>query len=153
MARWDVATDGWRTTYSFSSTDRPRTVLAEGFSERGERLVSVDTTPVESTSGLGSVPYYYQYDNYYEPGATCGLTSTAMVLKYWTGGSLNPDDLYVRYGKAQGQSPSGIASLLGWEGLETEWSTSGTRADLRYWLDSGRPVIVHGNWTGPATSL
>ena len=150
MASWDVEREGWEVTYSFSETDRPRNIRAEAFSATGERVARVERTitPVGATSGLEDVPYFYQYDNYYEPSATCGLTSTAMVLEYWTGRGLVPDDLYERYGKAQGQSPSGISALLGWYGLYTEWTTNGSRADLRYWLDEGHPVIVHGNWTG-----
>ena len=150
MVRWDVDTDGWQVSYTFSSTDRPRTVLAEGFAEDGTLVATVERTitPIGPATGVESVPYFYQYDNAYEPSATCGLTSTAMVLEYWGGRGRTPDELYLRYGKAQGQSPSGIAALLSWEGLETRWSTQGTRADLRDWLDSGRPVIVHGYWTG-----
>ena len=150
MASWEVATSGWQTTYSFSDTGRPRLVVAEGFGAAGELVASTDitVTPEDPSSGLEDVPYFYQYDNYYEPGATCGLTSTAMVLEYWSNRGLVPDDLYERYGKAQAQSPQGIAQLLAWEGLDTTWTTSGTRAEIRSWLDSGRPVIVHGYWTG-----
>ena len=150
MASWEVATSGWQTTYSFSDTGRPRLVVAEGFGASGELVASttLTVTPEEPSGGLDDVPYFYQYDNDYEPGATCGLTSTAMVLEHWTDRGLDPDDLYERYGKAQAQSPQGIAQLLSWEGLDTSWSTTGTRSELRAWIDSGRPVIVHGYWTG-----
>ena len=150
MASWEVERSGWQTTYSFSGTDVPRRVLAEGFDSSGAvaATATLTITPVDPSGGLDEVPYFYQYDNYYEPGGTCGLTSTAMVLDYWTERGLVPDDLYERYGKAQAQSPEGIAQLLSWEGLNTSWSRTGTRSELRAWIDSGRPVIVHGYWTG-----
>ena len=108
-----------------------------------------DTGEPADEPGVGvdlDVPYYYQYDNVYQPSSTCGLTSTAMSLSYWQD-PVTPDQLYTAYGVSQGQSPSGIAQLQEWEGLYASWTTHGTRADIRAHLDAGRPVIVHGFWT------
>jgi uncharacterized protein YvpB len=93
------------------------------------------------------VPYFYQYDNRYEPGSTCGVTSTAMALNWWLPGHTTPDELYQAYGKSQAQSPSGIAAIYRAEGLSAASTTTGTRAEIRAHLDAGRPVVVHGWWT------
>lgn len=92
------------------------------------------------------VPYYYQYDNAHEPGATCGLTSAAMLLGYW-GRNLSPDDLYESYGKAQGQSPDTLAELYASEGLHSDSTYAGTFSLIRDQIDAGRPVVVHGYFT------
>jgi hypothetical protein len=94
-----------------------------------------------------AVPYFYQYDNAYEPSATCGVTSTAMAINWWKPGSVTPDILYWDYGKAQAQSPSGISSIYRWEGLYDMWTSNGDRGQIRAHLDQGRPVVVHGFWT------
>jgi len=93
-----------------------------------------------------SAPYYYQYNNSYEPGSTCGITSAAMLLRYW-GKSTTPDQLYINYGKAQGQSPGSLASLYRAFGLEAKSSSVGTEAQIKAHLDAGRPVVVHGWFT------
>ncbi len=147
MDSWDVS-EGWSTTYTFSTTDVPRLVLAEGLDADGDAVAWDTLTVTPLSTGPLDVPYFEQYDNRYEPGSTCGLTSTTMVLDYWTGRSVRPDDLYVRYGKTQAQSPEGIVALLGWEGVNASYSRRGTRAELRAHLDDGHPVIVHGDWTG-----
>lgn len=92
-------------------------------------------------------PYFYQYNNANEPGATCGITSAAMLLKYW-GKDVTPDRLYNRFGKAKGQSPPGLESLYASYGLYTASTYSGTEAMLKRQLDAGRPVVVHGDFTG-----
>ena len=48
------------------------------------------------------MPYFYQYDNDYEPSGTCGVTSAAMLVDTFHPGSVTPDSLYRAYGKAQG---------------------------------------------------
>jgi len=126
------------------------------------RLTRCGTQPVEGTSDAPSnstpstanqvalaVPYFYQYANAYEPSATCGITSAAMAINYWLPNNLTPDKLYAQYGKAKGQSPEGIASLSKSRGLKAKHTRSGTREQIRAHLRAGRPVVVHGFWTGP----
>ncbi len=154
LGRWDP-TDSDSLTYTFSGVGVPRVVTLEGLTASG-RVVASDTLTitVEDETGSGStstvgyldLPYYFQYDNAYEPSATCGITSTAMVLSYF-GGTVTPDDLYRTYGKSQGQSPSGIEQLYGWHGLHGDSGYYGTRSEIREHLDDGRPVVVHGYWT------
>ena len=111
----------------------------EGSAESGTESGTETTTR--------SVPYYSQYDNAYEPSATCGITSAAMLLGSLGDGD-RPDTFYVRYGKAQGQSPEGLAQLYAWEGYSSTSGRNATRAQLKDMLDDGLPVVVHGFWTG-----
>ena len=164
IARWSPALDGWTTTWDFSGTDTPRLMTIKGLDPSGRTVASAQIEfiassgsqdPDEDSSAQGTageprvldVPYFYQYDNRNEPGATCGITSTAMVLSHWRSGSVTPDDLYWRYGKAQGQSPGGVAEIFRSEGLVATSTVSGSRRDIRRHVDAGRPVVVNGFWT------
>lgn len=91
--------------------------------------------------------YFSQYDNRYEPFSTCGLTSAAMLLSYWNT-PLTPDDLYRKYGKSKGQSPYNLADLYRRSGLKAFHTYQGTRNQIKRHLDLGRPVVVHGWFTG-----
>jgi hypothetical protein len=135
-------------TYAFSGTGYPRAVTLTGFDAAGMQ-VALDTVSIEVQPDEVSidVPYYYQYDNANEPGSTCGITSAAMLVDTFDSGSVTPDSLYRTYGKAQGQSPEGLAALYRSEGLAADWTYTGTRAEIRAHLDAGRPVVVHGWWT------
>ena len=92
-------------------------------------------------------PYYYQYHNRNEPGSTCGITSGAMLMGHY-GSRLSPDDLYRRYGKHQGQSPIGLATIYRRELGYGTGTYTGSRSQIRRHIDAGRPVVIHGNFTG-----
>jgi hypothetical protein len=169
VARVQLQADGWplgeawnprsqsTLTYTFTDTDYDRVVTLEGLDDHGQVIVtdvitvafSGDATASEPVAtGFRDVPYHYQYDNRYEPSATCGVTSAAMLVSSWYGtGFVTPDELYLAYGKGQGQSPSGLSQLYGWEGLYSRSGSNATRDELRSHLDAGRPVVVHGFWT------
>lgn len=144
---WDPASST-ELSYTFNGTGYARLVTLSGYDETGA-VVATDsvTITVESDGVQLDVPYFYQYDNDYEPGSTCGLTSGAMMVDFWHPDSVTPDSLYAAYGKSQGQSPSGLAELYEAEGLDADWTTSGTRDEIRAHLDAGRPVVTHGWWT------
>lgn len=151
---WEIlsfspSSSGWAHSYTFANPGL-RTVRASAYDWSGVLVAEkwVTFTVVAENDPNLAVPYFYQYANAYEPSSTCGLTSAAMVLNYWRPGLTSPDDLYVQYGKVQGQSPEGIAVLFGYQGLYSRSTRSGTRAQLRVHLDAGRPVVVHGTWTG-----
>ncbi len=134
---------------TFSGTGYPRVVTLTGFDATGAAVATHSVTIEVQPDGVNlEVPYFYQYDNANEPSGTCGVTSAAMLVDYWHPGSVTPDSLYREYGKAQGQSPSGLAALYASEGLYADQGTQATRADLRAHVDAGRPVVVHGYWTG-----
>lgn len=122
---------------------RPGCRLTTGYVYEGH----VDTSAIDFPQNPLDVPYYYQYFNSYEPCCTCGLTSGAMLLGYW-GRNLTPDTLYVRYGKSQGQSPPGLAYIYRRELGYGQGTYAGTRAQIRRHLDAGRPVVIHGAFTG-----
>ncbi len=149
-------------TYTFTGTGTPRVVTLTGLDSLGNAITTDTLTITVTNGGEGTaepsaepaadgflaVPYFYQYDNRYEPSGTCGVTSAAMLLGSWYGtGFVTPDELYLVYGKSQAQSPSGLAQLYSWEGLASSSGTRATRDDLRDHLDAGRPVVVHGFWT------
>jgi hypothetical protein len=173
-----LAADGWsmhewspeittEITYEFNYTGEPRDVVLTGFDEYGHVLATDEITisfdaPNDDGSGGDdggtpggggggnplAVPYFYQYDNAYEPSATCGLTSAAMLLNYFDPGSETPDHLYTAYGKGQGQSPGSLEQLYVWEGLYADSSYGGTRSMIKAQVDAGRPVLVHTFLTG-----
>ena len=171
-----IAADGWMMhewspqtttefTYEFNYTEAPRNVVLTGYDTYGHELGTDEITISFEDSGSddpggGSnpsgggggnpldVPYFHQYDNAYEPGATCGLTSAAMLINYFYPGSESPDHLYTTYGKAQGQSPGNLENLYRWEGLYANSTYGGTRQMLKDNIDAGRPVVVHTFLTG-----
>lgn len=112
---------------------------------RWKRVMVPDRAAVGTSNPL-SVPYFYQYHNAYEPGSTCGLTSAAMLLKYW-GKSVTPDSLYLKYGKAQGQSPGSLANLYRAYGLKATSTYAATDSAIKAHINTGRPVVVHGYFT------
>ncbi|MBM4369191.1 MAG: C39 family peptidase [Deltaproteobacteria bacterium] len=135
--------------YSFSGTGYPRVITLTGYDQSGNATTTESITIEVRAEGVSlDVPYFYQYDNANEPGSTCGVTSAAMLVDYWNPGSVTPDSLYRAYGKAQGQSPDALAALYRSEGLYSDYTYGGTRAEIRAHLDAGRPVVVHGYWTG-----
>jgi len=150
---WTVC-DAWdptRTascTYTFSGTGYARDVLLEGLGDGGAVLASDTLTITVESEGVNlDVPYFYQYDNRYEPSGTCGLTSTAMAIDTFDDGRVTPDGLYIDYGKATAQSPDGVAWILEQEGLHADYTLTGTRDLIRSQLDAGRPVVVNGYFT------
>lgn len=146
LAAWDPA-EGDSTSYSFSGTGYSRLLTLQGLDADGQ-VVATDQIEITVAAPFPlEVPYYYQMDNAYEPSSTCGITTAAMLVDYWSDGAVSPDSLYLAYGKSQAQSPSGLAQLYEWEGLDAEYGTGATRAELRAHLDAGRPVAVHGWWT------
>jgi hypothetical protein len=149
IASWAPSTDGWTVEYTFSGTGYLREILLEGMDSSGAVVATDTLTLTVEPEGVDlDVPYFYQYDNLHEPGSTCGITSTAMALNWWLPGHTTPDQLYGAYGKAQAQSPSGIAAIYRAEGLNASYTTTGTRSEIIAHLDAGRPVVVHGWWTG-----
>lgn len=94
-----------------------------------------------------NVPYYKQAHNRYEPHATCGITSGAMLVSYFTGKKVTPDSLYEIYGKPQGTTPEGLAEIYRDYGLYAYATRKGSRAEIKNHLLNGRVVVVHGWFT------
>jgi hypothetical protein len=136
-------------SYTFSGTGYDRLILLEGLDGSEQVVASHQITVEVLADGVDlDVPYFYQYDNRYEPSATCGLTSAAMLVDYYFPGRVEPDDLYLEYGKEQAQSPAGMAELFTLEGLHADYTLGGTRDQIKDQLDAGRPVTINGYFTG-----
>ncbi|MEI8026838.1 MAG: C39 family peptidase [Pseudomonadota bacterium] len=95
----------------------------------------------------GQVPYFSQYDNVYEPDATCGLTSAAMVISYFKARKVSPDSLYQRYGKAKGATPEGQTAIYKDFGLYATGTRTGSRSSIINHLKQNRIVVIHGWFT------
>jgi len=102
---------------------------------------------------IQKLPYFYQYANKYYPGSSCQNTSLAMVLKHygWNG---RPDDITAAFGKYKAQSPAGLASVFNFyaqklgSARRLRAHTNGRLSDVHALLKQGKPVIVHGYFTG-----
>jgi GH24 family phage-related lysozyme (muramidase) len=95
-----------------------------------------------------SVPYYSQRD-YGGPLAwsICGCTSVAMVLSYW-GVKIDPDGVLKGWGKESCQSPPGCEGVFEANKLKASHTYKGTWKEIRDQIDLGRPVVIHGRFTG-----
>merc|ERR1719436_1741339 len=111
------------------------------------------TGGVEGGSGAINVPYFYQYNNALFPGSSCQNTVIAMALAYrgWNG---NPDLITDYWGKDYAQSPAGFSDLLTREAqyqgisISSTANTNGSISRLKSLLDQGKPVPIHGYFTG-----
>lgn len=163
----DAVANDFALRHTFSQTGR-RVLVVEGL-DAGGRVVARAERPIvvlapDGGNGdddgdtsdapvISPLPYFYQYANRRHPGASCQNTSIAMVLGAfgWRG---VPDDITARHGKDRAQSPAGLAAVFNEEaaraGIAARLSarTSGTIAQLRALLAAGKPVIVHGYFTG-----
>ena len=68
-------------TYKFSGVG-VRRIYVRGYNAAGTQLAGAykDFTIRDL---IANVPYFFQYANQYEPGATCANTTMAMLLKYY----------------------------------------------------------------------
>lgn len=103
--------------------------------------------PVKSTTPNLAVPYFFQYNNGYEPGRTCNLTSLAMVMNFF-GKSTTPDTLY-RSAGGPIFSGSTLANFARGYGFTATYSERGSKAIIKQHLDQGKPVILQG-WFTPS---
>jgi uncharacterized protein YvpB len=100
------------------------------------------------TPGTLDVPYFSQRDyGGSQAWSICGVTSAAMVLKFW-GKDVTPDTLLRTHGKAAGQSPAGLEGIYESFGLKADSTTRGKLSDIRAHIAAGRPCVVHGYFTG-----
>lgn len=95
-----------------------------------------------------NVPYYNQYDNDYYPSSTCQNTSIAMVLSYFQY-DIQPDSIYLRWGKDMAQSPSGLNAVYKNYSASSSINTytNASPEDLINALQQGYIAIVHGYFT------
>lgn len=104
-----------------------------------------------------SVPYFAQTDNWNNPMGSCNVTSVAMCLSYFKA-KRNPkykqwkqfeDELYSVCidSSLDRHKPEHLAQLIKLYGCEDKFRYQCTINDVKRWIDSGNPCIVHGWFT------
>ena len=98
-------------------------------------------------SGVLSVPYYPQTDNYRDANRTCNSSSCAMCLEYFKPGTLQGakgDDAYVRKVFSVGDTTdhSVQTKVLNDYGVKSHFSYNLSFSDLDKELAAGRPVVI-----------
>ncbi|MBD2766995.1 C39 family peptidase [Hymenobacter sp. BT664] len=152
-----VTNGAYTFAYTFNGVGANRALNVNAFSGAGAIIANASRT-ISVTSGTTpppaqAVPYFYQYNNRYNPTGSCQNTSTAMMLKYYGMSGVTPDALSNQYGTNLGQSVSGLQQLFNEKaaaaGLKVRdrGTTTGTVTKLRQLLAAGTPVIVHGYFT------
>jgi len=102
---------------------------------------------------IPNVPYFYQYDNYYNKDGTCQITAMAMALKAYGATGISPDAIYLRYNYSDAKEPAGWATMFNSEAVRLGLSVraSGTKfgsvSSMRSYLDQSIPVVVFGYFT------
>lgn len=101
-----------------------------------------------------NVPYFSQRDNPRYSWSTCNVTSIAMVFYYYgrrgsTG--LLEDELLQwcleRYGEGSQTDHTVLSNLIRAYGYKTSFSTTRHWSEIRSELQSGRPVVIGGDFT------
>lgn len=102
-----------------------------------------------------NVPYLSQLDNTIFPTGTCNVTSVAMCCAFF-GESVHRasdeqlEDYFTRYCLDNGlsrHSPGDLVILAQKHGYRPRFNDRATWGQVKAWLDSGKPCIVHGYFT------
>ena len=158
-------------SYTFN-TQGSRQVKATGYDASGNFVASdyadfyINAGPINQNDHTGStthngvqlnVPYFYQYHNAQYKSNSCQNTSIAMVLSYYKA-DIHPNVINQRFGKDMAQTVDGLNYVF--NTLATEYGTpqidsyplgnapAGTMDQAKAALDLGKPVIIHGFFTG-----
>ncbi len=91
------------------------------------------------------VPYFCQYNNANDPGATCNNTSLAMVLKF-QGKAITPDEIYRAVGKSN--SLEAIDKAAEHYGFKATSIKNASVERMKEEIDAGRPFVLGGYFTG-----
>lgn len=137
-------------TYKFSGVG-VRRVYVRGYNAAGTQVAGAyrDFTIRDL---IANVPYFFQYANTYEPGATCANTTMAMLLKYY-GASYTPDQIYTEFQKkSQDEFKfdtifNRLAARAGLKQRLRVHMETGSIAEMEAELNRQRPVIIHGKFT------
>ncbi len=120
--------------------------------------VSNQIVSFESSNGTVKlkVPFLSQLDNVNNPHGSCNVSSVAMCMGYFGHPVKNPktgeqleDELY-RYMSNNGlsrHSPTDLAQVAKIYGYQDDFQPDAKWGDVKKWLDSGKPCIVHGWFT------
>ncbi len=137
-------------TYKFTGLG-VRRIYVRGYNSAGTQVAGAykDFTIRDL---IANVPYFFQYANTYEPGATCANTTMAMLLKYY-GANYTPDQIYTEFRK-QSQDEfkfdtifNKLAARAGIKQRIRVHMETGSVAQMEAELNKQRPVIIHGKFT------
>lgn len=137
-------------TYKFSGVG-VRRIYVRGYNSAGTQVAGAykDFTIRDL---IANVPYFFQYNNVYEPGATCANTTMAMLLKYY-GANYTPDQIYQEFRK-QSQDEfkfdtifNRLAARAGIKQRLRVHMETGSVAEMEAELNKQRPVVIHGKFT------
>jgi hypothetical protein len=106
-----------------------------------------EKAPVPAQTGVLSVPYYPQTDNYRDANRTCNSSSCAMCLEYIKPGTLKGakgDDAYVQKVFAIGDSTDHTVQtkVLESYGVKSQFSYNLSFDDIDKSLSAGKPVVI-----------
>jgi len=103
-----------------------------------------------------NVPYLSQLNNQRNPYGSCNVTCVAMCLAYFGHPAIDPitdqqleDELYraCLYNGLDRHSPTDLAKLIDIYGYHDKFQPDAKWGDVKAWLKSGKPCIVHGWFT------
>ena len=122
----------------------------------GQQKQSAAATNTPNGTVKLNVPYLSQLDNENNPYGSCNVTCVAMCMAYFGHPLMNPqtgeqleDELY-RYcidNNLSRHSPQDLDKLMTIYGYEDDFQENAKWGDVKKWLDSGNPCIVHGWFT------
>ena len=111
--------------------------------------------PTKQSSGVHlNVPFLTQLDNTNNPHGSCNVTSVAMCMAFFghpqkSGGKQLEDELYeymINNGLSR-HSPDDLRKVLIQYGYKDDFQPDAKWAEVKAWLDSGKPCITHGWFT------
>lgn len=103
-----------------------------------------------------NVPYLSQLDNENNPHGSCNVTSVSMCMGYFghslrnanTGEQLEDElYLYMQNNGLSRHSPEDLDRLFTLYGYENDFQPGAKWGEVKKWLESGKPCIVHGWFT------
>lgn len=104
------------------------------------------------------VPYLSQLDNATDPYGTCNVTSVAMCMAFFGRSTVNQygqqledelNEYCYRHGLDRHVGEH-LAILFQEYGYEDRFTRHATWDEVKAWIDSGKPCIVHGYFTQPS---
>jgi hypothetical protein len=158
-----VSGGSWSLNYTFNTAGTNRKLDAKGYNAAGVlvKTTTVYFTVTAYTAYVTGVPYWFQYNNTYNPSGSCQNTTIAMVMKYYAikegkttvANQITPDDISNYWGTDKAQTVPGYVDLFNQEaayrGLAVRdmGSTTSTLTKMRDELAQGRIVAAHGYLT------
>jgi hypothetical protein len=136
--------------YKFSGVG-VRRIYLRGYNSAGTQVAG-SYKDITIADLIPNVPYFYQYANTYEPGATCANTTMAMLLKYY-GANYTPDQIYTEFKKlSQDEFKfdtifNKLAARAGLKQRIRVHMETGSVPELDAELNKQRPVVIHGKFT------